>query len=371
MEHRAELGRPSNARTHRLGRHLVWAIAGACLVLVVAAAFAFFIAGRDETSPRSAEAAAVPSGPIILDGANGQVIENLIISNPSGDCVQIKNSSAIVLRNLQIGPCNGRGVYLENASDITIETSTIETGYRPLTCCDLGSGILSFQSTQVTIAGNTLRRNETNVEVVSSAGVTISGNYMEDPLGPFPRGQQVQLVKADRPTSDIVIANNTMRCSSPQLCNQEDAISVYGAVRTSIQGNLIVGGFSPSGCGVLLENDASDVYVGNNHIYDTGNCGIGVAGGKRHVVENNHVLLTQEIPGAGNVAIYVWRISGSCGDVVLRNNLASFVLADGDHNGFWDGGGCQIRAQSNLFGLSALSTLMATRASLLLENLFP
>lgn len=341
------------------------AAAGLATAAIVVAGLAFVLI----RAPDSGEPTLRAVGPIFLDGVEGEVIENLAVSNPDGDCIHIRNSRDIQLRNLKIGPCQGRGIYLEEAAGILIEGSTVETDFQPPSCCDWGSGILVDRSVDVTIDHNTLRRNETNIQVLSSERLNITNNRLEDPVGPFPRGQQIQLVPVERPVSDVTIFGNTMVCSGQDTCNQEDAINVHGAVSTTIQNNLIIGGNSPSGCGILLENNAADIHVSNNYLYDTGNCGIGVAGGEHHVVENNQVLLTREVTGGGNVAIYVWLVAGSCGEVLIRNNLASFVRQDGSHHGFWNGGGCSVTVENNRFGAAAMMDLEASRASMLMERL--
>ena len=89
--------------------------------------------------------------------------------------------------------------------------------------------------------------------------------------------------------------------------NQEDSIN-FGLTNGIVaRGNYVTGGHSPSGCGLISDDQANGAQFVNNILLDTGQCGIGIADGTNQVVDSNRFLNRTPVQGCGNTAIYVWK----------------------------------------------------------------
>ncbi len=199
-------------------------------------------------------------------------------------------------------------------------------------------------SAGVTIRGNVIAYGESNVEALENAtDLTVVGNFLLNPRGPFPRGQNVQVWGATGVlTRDnyTLSSRNTKRFLYPD--DQEDSINFGEGSNFVAEGNYVTGGQSPSGCGLLADDGADEVRLVANRVVDSGECGIGVASGTDQVVEANRVINRNPVRGGGNTAIYVWnqykRVP--CGPVTVSNNVATEVRRGGVQSGFWNAGGC-------------------------------
>jgi hypothetical protein len=178
------------------------------------------------------------------------------------------------------------------------------------------------------------------------------------------------------PSRDVLIEGNTLLATRAAAYNykenQEDAISLYFAEDVTVKDNLIQGGRSVSGCGILADHGSNSNVITGNRIYNTAQCGIGIASGRKQVVDSNQVLLTEPVQNGGNTAIYVWsQYDTPCGDVTVSNNVATFVRADRTHSGFWDGGGCEpVHLSNNTWDADAYKVLLAEFAPMP-EGLLP
>jgi Right handed beta helix region len=260
------------------------------------------------------------------------------ISSSSGDCVVV-TADNVTIKNSNIGPCNGRGVYLKGVRNFNLLSSTVDNN-KAGTCCERYTTVLVSSSQNVLLQGNVLKRGESIVEVVgsTSSNVTISGNQAYDPRGPFPRGQFVQVQNNAGP---ITISNNTYSCRASNGCEQEDAINLYNAHDVTVEGNSVDSGGAigrDSGCGIITESVQS-VTIRNNTLRNQyhgsrGGCGIGISGGQNILVEGN------DVSGYGNIAYYVAAFGSSgCNNITVRNNSAG-KRPDGTTNAFWTSSSC-------------------------------
>lgn len=326
--------------------------------------------------------ALTPSGPIVVNGQSATVISGLQITSSNSDCVQIINSSNVTIENSQIGPCGtnnttskSRGIYVQGSTGINVYDSYIHVENRASGCCDSHDGVLIDGSAYVTVQGNVIAYGESNIEIngAPSDHVTILGNFLLNPQGPYPRGQNIQAwTSPSSPTNlntNITVSNNYALSSlntSVYLYpeNQEDSMN-FGYTDTIIAiDNYVVGGHSGSGCGIIGDDNVSNVYFSNNVLSDTGQCGIGVSAGTNYTVIGNKILNLNPVAGAGNTALYVWnQHPGPCGPVFLSSNIADEIKPDGSHSGYWNGGGCgTVTVTNNTFDQSAYQLLypMAT-----------
>ncbi len=321
---------------HDLGRRC-WTIAQLACFLILAAT----------QSPLSAENDAKASGgPLVIQNQSHQTYSGLTITSGAGqDCVEITNSQDITIENSQIGPCGGNGISINGGSKIQILDSYIHPETQSPGCCDHNDGVLVQSSSAITIQGNVIAYGESNVEAPQGVKLlTVTGNFLLNPRGPFPRGQNIQAWSS----SNVVVKNNyTIDSSDTQQYlyagNQEDSINFGIGTGFLAKGNYINGGQSVSGCGLIADDGANDAQFVGNRLVDTGQCGIGIASGTNQLVSANRIINRNPVPGGGNTAIYVWsQYQGvGCGPVTISHNIATEIHSDGTQSGYWDGGGCE------------------------------
>ncbi len=317
------------------------------------------------------------SGPITISGQSGTVIDNLRITSTTGNCITVTNSTNITIKNSEIGPCgtgtaSGRanGINLSGNNGVAIYDNYIHPETLSSACCDTHDGIFGTNGNQnITIQGNVIAYGESNIEFTgANSAIVVIGNFLLNPRGPYPRGQNLQCYGTDASNvcSNVTFQNNyalssqdTTKYLYPE--NQEDSISFGRANGAVAQNNFITGGHSSSGCGMMADDSANSMQFKNNRLLNTGQCGIGIANGTNQVVSGNKVYNTNPVSGAGNTAIYAWsQYSGPCGPTTVSNNIADEIRADGTHSGWWDGGGCSVTQSGNTFNAAADSLLTPT-----------
>jgi hypothetical protein len=295
----------------------------------------------------------------VINGQSNVTYSGLRISTTSGDCVDIVNSTNVTIENSNIGPCGSdnttdasNGIHISGGSGISVYDNYVHVEHLASDCCDSHDGVLVDNgSSGATIQGNVIAYSETNVRGQNGANnINIVGNYLMNPRGPYPRGQNVQV---DTTSSVAVTGNLAYSCtldgSSGVQCpagylyseDQEDSVNFYNSTGFSAANNYIMGGHSVSGCGLMMDYAADSGTFTDNVVSNTGQCGIGIANGTNQTVDGNDVLITNPVSGAGDTAIYIWnQYSGPCGGVLLNGNIASEVRTDGSASGYWNGGGC-------------------------------
>jgi hypothetical protein len=317
-----------------------------------------------------------PSGPITASGQTGVVVQGLHITNPNGDCVTITDSTNITIRQSEIGPCRGNGIVINNGNTINIFDNYIHPEGTLAGCCDVTDGIFANGTRSLTVQGNVIAYGESNIEAQNQTNITILGNFFLNPRNSGDRGQNIQVFYG---SSSVLVENNytlasvdTSRYKFAE--SQEDSIN-FGASTTGdftsgiiARNNYITGGHSASGCGLIAETGANGAQFLSNTLVDTGQCGIGIADGKNHVVDSNKVLNSTPVSGGGNTAIYVWKVNSSdpaCGPVQISNNIASATAFDSSANSFWNGGGCKpVRMTNNTFDAAAQQALSPGKVKL-------
>jgi len=295
----------------------------------------------------------------IIDGQSNTTYSGLRVSTTSGDCVDMVNSTNVTIENSNIGPCGtsnstaqSNGIHISGGSGNNVYDSYIHVERLASGCCDTHDGVLvDGASSGDTIQGNVIAYAETNVRGQdNSSALTVRGNYLVNPLGPYPRGQNLQVDT----TSNITVKNNFaysctlsgisgVRCPPGYLFdeNQEDSINFYQSTTFVAIGNYIEGGHSPSGCGLIADDIANGGQFVNNVLYNTGQCGIGISDGTDPQVTGNKILNLNPVAGAGDTALYVWKQYGSaCGPTLLSGNTATEIQSGGTASGYWNGGGC-------------------------------
>jgi len=318
-------------------------------------------------APLPAARVARAPAPFVVHNQHHRLYKNLRIAS-AVDCMDLTDSTDITIENSQIGPCGGNGIAVSGGGTIRIYDSYIHVETRSHGCCDRNDGVLLQHTSDITIAGNVIAYGESNVEAPQGvARLTIEGNFLLNPRGPFPRGQNVQAWHSH----DVVVRNNyalsstdTTRFLYPD--DQEDSINFGIGSGFVAEGNYVTGGHSPSGCGIIADDGAGGARFSGNRLVDTGGCGIAIASGANQSVTDNRILNRTPVRGAGNTALYVWnQYPSPCGPVIVEGNVATEVRANGVQSGYWDGGGCgKVAVSHNTWNAAALALLTPVDAKL-------
>ena len=313
--------------------------------------------------------AARASGTFVIRNKHHHVYKNVNISTQSGDCVRIEDSTDITIERSQIGPCGGNGVSVSGGRFVRIYDSYIHPETHSKGCCDRNDGVLLENVSNVDVTGNVIAYGESNIEApLGVSDLSIDGNFLLNPRGPFPRGQNVQTWNAHH----ILVRKNytlssrdTRRYLYPE--DQEDSINFGLGESFKAEHNYVTGGESPSGCGIIADDGANSVEMVDNVLVDTGACGIGIASGTHQVADGNRAINRNPVKGGGNTAIYVWSQypSAACGPVRFAHNIATEVRKDGTQSGFWNGGGCNpVTKKNNVWNEPAYKQLTPVREKL-------
>jgi hypothetical protein len=339
-------------------------------MIVTAALLAWFAACAGDALAQ-ASSGLKASGPVVIHGENGTVYSGLKITSTSGDCVRMINAVNVTIKNSEIGPCgsnnttsDSRGIYVSGGSGNKIYDNYIHVENLASGCCDSHVGILTTDTSHIRIQGNVIAYGETNIEAQSgTSDIIVVGNFLLNPRGPFPRGQQFQASRA----RNIMVQNNyALSAATGYLypARQEDAINFWKSDNFTAKDNYVVGGTSVSGCGLLIDDESDNGKFLRNILSNTGQCGIGVASGIGHLIDDNKVLNLTPVPGGGNTAIYVWKqYSAKCGgsgknQITVSDNIADEIKPDGTHSGWWNGGGCDpVKLLNNIWNEAAYAKL--------------
>lgn len=259
---------------------------------------------------------------------------------------------------------------MSGSNGVYVYDNYIHTEKLSSTCCDYHDGIFGSGGNQnVVIQGNVIAYGESNIEFsTNNSSITVTGNFLLNPRGPFPRGQNFQCFGSSSSSAcnTVVVLNNYALSSQDTTQylypdDQEDSINFGFANGATVQGNYITGGHSPSGCGLIADEAANSMQFKSNSLLDTGQCGIGIADGTNQLVDGNKIYNTNPVPGAGNTALYTWKqYREKCGPTTVSNNIADEIRSDGTHSGYWDGGKCGAVLSGNTFDAAADPLLTPT-----------
>ena len=274
------------------------------------------------------------SAPITVT-KDGQVVSDVAIANPTGDCLVIDGHANVTVSHVAIGPCGGAAIRVSNGSSITITGSYLHDS--------VGPGVDVGGSNGVTVTGSHFARNASGMYALTSTKIVFEGNTVLNVQGPIPRGQLVQFDKVSG-------GGNRVRCNVGQnvlgKSTPEDALNFYqsnGAPNDPIlvEGNRVLGGGpSMSGGGILLgDGGGSYITARKNVVVDPGQYGLGVPSGTHMTLTDNVVYGAAQ--SFTNVGVYVWeQYKLPCDAIEVSKNHVMFANAKGTPNPYWDGGGC-------------------------------
>lgn len=212
----------------------------------------------------------------------------------------------------------------------------------------------------VIVQGCRIERVASGLYAHQSSGVQFIGNYVENVIGPMPRGQMVQFDKVTG-KQNVIRGNHAMNLLDQS--RPEDMISIYESSGTEespilIEENFLSGdpkagseGKSKSGSGIMLGDGKGGQHIicRKNVLLAPGQVGIGVAGGGTITISDNTIIGSKT--DVSNVGLYVWNQSKQeGGDVIVRGNKIHWLNAQGAPNPYWNGGGfAKVTVEENAF----------------------
>ena len=328
-------------------------------------------------------------GLLDLRNARNQTIENVIISNPNGRCVDLTGARDITLRNVTIRGCGTNSpltqgydaglILLENASGIRIENSVIEDISAERFGHERNNAIQIRSSTNVTITGTTFQNVNSDIGNKSddkgsrsikiegqSSSIRIDGNRFHD------AGRNAVQITRVRNAAGISITNNQISGRGRWDSDYEDMINLFSSSGTAsspirIAGNTLRnGGPSTSGTGIILgdgnqsSGPTQHVLVENNSFIDPGHVGINLAGGENITIRSNTIVARGDVPHQTTTGFTInhFGYSVECKNHVVTNNR---VWVDNQHlssgtNHTWIPGTCtnNVSVHGNIFGDESL-----------------
>ena len=324
-----------------------------------------------------------------LKGRDGVTLENLVISNPSGRCLDLTNARNITIRNVTIRDCGTNGyvsshydaglIHIENADNITIESSLIDNMSNESFGSRRNNAIQVRSSKNITVKNNSIRNVRSNIEDKSddrgsraikvegqSSYVSIRNNHF------YNAGRNAVQISRVSNAPGMSITENTIEGRGRWDSDYEDMINLFSASGTSsspiriANNSLRNGGPSSSGTGMIL-GDGNDrtgatryVLVEWNTLIDPGHVGINLAGGDHITIRNNTIIGRGDVPlrTTTGFGINDYGYTGGCRDHVVTGNrvwMENQHLPDGT-NHLWNPGTCvnNNRIEGNVWGDSSL-----------------
>lgn len=269
-----------------------------------------------------------------VTGGNGTIIENLHVSVANGNCIDVRDSTNVTIRNAVIGPCpGGAGIKLSSSTTVTIENVWF---------IDVGYGVSGAGVSDVSIANSSFNgvkgvAEPKAVYFEGSSGIRVVGNAFVDAGRNF-----VQFNRVSGASNQI---NDNI---GEAVLGQSVAIDFISLFQTSgtpaspvevRRNRLRNGGPSDSGSGIMSgDGNGSYQLIEGNVLVDPGQVGIGIAGGDHITVRNNRVYSSSH--AWSNVGIYQAQYdatspNGACHDNVVSDNLVNWTNAKGQPNGFY------------------------------------
>jgi len=117
----------------------------------------------------------IASGPVVIDGQQDVVVSGLSISNPNGNCIEIRGgSSNIVIENSEIGPCGGKGIYIIQSTNVDVRNNIIRDAVE--------EGVMSYESSSIAVDANIIENVQSGYEMWTTNGGNLSftNNYVKN-----------------------------------------------------------------------------------------------------------------------------------------------------------------------------------------------
>ena len=259
--------------------------------------------------------------------------------------------------NISIYCCDVHSIKLVNCTDITIQNCWIHDS--------TNNGVDAYGCKNLSVQGCRIEKVSSALYAQESSGIQFLGNYAENVLGPFPRGQMVQF---DTVTGSGNLIKNNYCVNFKGQSKPEDCINMFhsqGDPKSPIliEGNYLMGdpvhgsaGKSKNGSGILLgDNDTKGGGGGGyqicrgNIVINAGQQGIEVAGGDAIQVEKNTVIGAQS--DVSSVGMDAWNQSNAPGGTVsFSDNHVYWINKNGEPASWWQGSGfTEVKLEGNQF----------------------
>lgn len=334
-------------------------------------------------------------GEQFFDGAQDVVLENVVISNPFGRCLSIRNARNVVIRNVTFENCGvlqpvtgGREqglIDIVNSSNVTIEDSVIRNMSAPQFSQYRNNAVHVTDSPNTRIVNSVIRDVHSDITVGTgrddfgnrsilvrgdATGLSITGNEFHN------AGRNAVQLSRVRNRAGISITDNVIAGRGPWDSDYEDIINLYSSSGTPespirISRNLIVnGGPSRTGTAIIVGDGSSTdgptqwVLVDDNVIVNPGHVGINLAGGDNIVVTDNIIYGDQPVrhPTTTGLTINHYGYSAECRDHVVTGNrvfMRNQLVASGT-NHVWNTRTCANTAvYDNVWGDTSLAEEVA------------
>ncbi len=323
-----------------------------CFVLLAWACMLSFRA-EGESAPDFVVESVAPqkAAAISWEGRKHEVLDALLIDKD----VSIRLSQC---SDITISCCELRSIELAQCERIVIRNCWIHDSKR--------CAVQDYQSRGLLVQGCRMGNVSTGVYAIESRGVQVIGNFARNVVGPYPRGQMVQF---DNVTGAGNVIRSNYAINERAKSHPEDVVSIYMSAGEAdspllIEDNYFTGdpfagsdGKSKSGSGIMLADfGGAHLWCRRNVIISAGQVGIGVAGGAFIRVEDNVIYGARS--EVSNTGLYAWNQSKKPGhDVTIARNRVDWTNHDGEHTGWWDGGGFdKLKVEGNEFEAKELAS---------------
>lgn len=205
-----------------------------------------------------------------------------------GGGILLRNVTNALYDSITIDRCDGPGIRAENCENVTFVGCRIATRRDGRVVANSGVGIAFAGGSNLRVIGSTFLYCESSITFGSVTGLTVSGVQSYQPLGPYPRGQHVQMA--------------TCASGAVEFCRMEfdpqdmtypaspvDCVSLFRTSDVTVRRNDIIGGKGKTSGGITMGDDGGDrnAAVSNRLWLAAGGCGI--AGGINNRIEANQI----------------------------------------------------------------------------------
>ncbi len=326
-----------------------------------------------------------------LDGRQGAVLENKIITNPGGRCLTVRNARNITIRNVTFKDCGTSGkvsdgydtglVLIESSQNVTIE-NTMFTNIASVGSIEKRNNALQIEDSPNTkIINSEFRDIRSDISQKSgdkgNRAIVIRGNNSDNLkiernnfVNPGRNAVQMNRVRG---VSGVEIAHNRIEGRGPWNSDFEDMINLYSSSGTPTSNILIKGNYmrngGPSSTGTaMILGDGSPsagpsqyITAEDNVIVDPGHVGISLAGGDHITIKNNKIFSNRSVPNDRKTTVgftmHHFRYSDRCfANTVIGNRVyqKNQLLSSGV-NHVWDTRDCGVQQSGNVWGDSSLN----------------
>jgi len=198
------------------------------------------------------------SGPVTV-ASDGQVVEWLnITTTDTSPGIHVTGKKNVVIQNVVISHAAqttwpfGNGIYFSNSPNLTISNVEVNlVGYDSGPLPDLHNyNIFGMKSTGARISNVRVSGGSSGIELSEgSHGGVVSNFVAKNVRGPYPRGQCFQASESD----NIVLQD--FYCLNDNSSWTEDSVSIWRSSNATVRRGLVDGSNSPSGVGVMIEQD--------------------------------------------------------------------------------------------------------------------